>query len=123
MSETVRYKGTLTIENKLDNESLENQCKRICETNGLKELTKWTDTYEELLCDELCDKYIIIEDVLYKLDYDEKSNYDYFAEAELNRDGTISFHTMFYNGACCLNEAIEDAVSNLIIKGDDLNGL
>ena len=39
--------------------------------------------------------------------------YTDFYEARMNDEGEILFDVMFYNGACGLGEAIEEAVKNM----------
>lgn len=46
MSETVHYKGKLTEVKRLDNETIEEQCKRLME---YKELPSYYDNYQEML--------------------------------------------------------------------------
>lgn len=114
MSEDVRYSGKLMLVTKLNTETLEEQCKRICNEIGY-ELTKWCDTYEELVRDELYDNYIILEDRLYKMEYTCDQNGEYF-EANYDAEGNIKFEVGFYNGGCDLHEAIEEAYEKLEVN-------
>lgn len=52
----------------------------------------------------------IIWEIINQKDIDP---YDDVYNATANEDGTIDFEVRFYNGGCCLDEAIHDAINNL----------
>ncbi len=106
MSETVHYRGTLTIVERLENETLEDQCKRILDG---KELDSYNDSYQEQLIDDNYEVYFIRDNTLYSvekksIDYDE----DIFQLSE-GEDGKLNFEVKYYNGGCSFNEAMEYA--------------
>ena len=115
MSDTVRYKGKLIKENRLANETLEEHCKRVL---GNQELHKSCDSYEEMLREkyyvvkELGDFIILGEDIFKVEAQKQNACYDFF-EGTLNEDGSIDFHVMYYNGGCCLDEALEEVYKSL----------
>lgn len=114
MSETVRYTGKLKLVENLPNETFEEQCERILNENNYVELSTYCDSWEEMLCDELYDKYIVYNEKIYKV---VEKNYkdvgeDIF-EAYKNEDGTIDYEVMYYNGGCSFSEAIEYALNNM----------
>jgi hypothetical protein len=110
VSETVHYKGTLTKVEKLENETLEEQCKMILEN---KELPKWFDSYVEFLFDECYKEYAIYENELYFVDKKSvDADTDMFISSK-NEDGTINFEVKYYNGGCGFEEAIETALKNI----------
>ena len=107
MSETVYYKGKLKDVVRLDNETLEEQCKRIinCELDD-----DYYKTFKEMLLDEYYDKYVIYGDILYSIV--EKISLD--ADGSIfnmsnDDDGTLNFEVRYYNGGCSFDEAIEHA--------------
>jgi len=107
MSETVYYKGKLKDVVRLDNETLEEQCKRIinCELDD-----DYYKTFKEMLLDEYYDKYVIYGDILYSIV--EKISLD--ADGSIfnmsnDDDGTLNFEVRYYNGGCSFDEAIECA--------------
>lgn len=114
MSETVRYTGKLKLVEKLNNETLEEQCKKILEECAYSKLNDYCDSWEEMLCDELYDEYVICNDKLYEIleKNSQDTDCDIF-ESYDNGDGTISYEVMYYNGGCGFAEAIEYALDNL----------
>lgn len=107
MSETVHYKGTLIQVERLENETLEEQCKRLLNN---AELPSWCDSYQEMLMDEFYEKYIVHNGILYhvdKVDIDPDS--DLF-KASIGENGVINFEVRYYNGGCSFEEAIEEAL-------------
>lgn len=109
MSETVRIKGNLIKLDRIQNETLEEQCKRILNCK----LDEFYDTYEEMLKGDYCDKYIILDNNIYEMRYDKEDNECEFFEGEFNEDGSIDFHVMYYNGGCDLTEALEEVYKKL----------
>ena len=111
MSETVHYTGKIAPVDKLPNETLEEQCKRILAEHNYFELNSYCDSWIEMLCEELYERYIVTNDNIYKVV--EKNNktdeYDIF-NATQNLDGTIDYEVMYYKGGCSFNEAIEYAL-------------
>lgn len=109
MSETVHYKGKLAKVEILQNETIEDTCKRICEKEGITELPEYTSDFRECIFDTLYDKYIEIDGELYKfIENKEIGDFDIF-DMHQNNDGTFDFDVMFYNGGCSLSEALETA--------------
>lgn len=115
MSRVVRYKGTLKIVPKLNNETIEEQCKRILkERLDNDELPSYHETYQEWLLDVFYDdEYYIKDNILYEIHKEELECCDIF-EGNFNKDGDIDFHTMYYNGGCCLTEALDEIMNKLI---------
>ena len=114
MSEMVHYTGKLQLVHKIPNETLEEQSKRILAEHNYFELNSYCDSWIEMLCEELYERYIVTNDNIYKVV--EKNNktdeYDIF-NATQNFDGTIDYEVMYYNGGCSFNEAIERALENM----------
>jgi hypothetical protein len=110
MSETVHYRGTLTEVDMFDNESLEDQCKRIL---GDIKLPSYYKSYQEMLLDEFYEGYIIDDNALYLVEKESyEPNEDIFC-SKGNEDGTISFEVRYYNGGCGFNEAIKRALIHI----------
>jgi hypothetical protein len=109
MSRVVNYVGTLEKINKLENETLEEQCKRLL--NNV-ELEEFYDTYEEMFEDTVDDEYVICNGEIYKVEKEElDSNSSKFSISVKNKK--INFDVLYYNGGCCFKEAIEKAFENM----------
>ncbi len=108
MSEMVHYKGKLHKIEKVNNETLEEQCKRVLD---IDELPKYYNTYEEkLLCES--EEYITYNGALYSA---TKENIDLDSDIFLSsedKNGIINFEVKYYNGGCGFREAIEYALKN-----------
>ena len=109
MSQQETRIGKIKLVEKLKNETLEEQCKRLL--NNIP-LNKWCDTYEEMMRD--CDDYSICDDNIYEVIKNECYDYSDILIANKNTDGTISFTLSYYNGICGFNEALE--IRNTIIE-------
>lgn len=114
MSETVHYTGKLEAVDALPDESLEDQCKRILAEHNYYNLDSLYDSWEEMFCEELYERYVIANDNIYKVvEKNNKSDeYDIFSATQ-NLDGTIDYEVMYYNGGCSFNEAVERALENM----------
>ena len=110
MSEMEHHIGTLTIVSRLENETLEEQCKRIL--NNV-ELSSYCNSYQEMIKDEYCQEYIIHNDVLYSIDFNMINPYGDIFNAYENSNGTINFEVQYYNGGCGFTEAVERALNSL----------
>jgi len=108
MSETVQYRGTLTVVERLPNETIGGQCKRML---GERELGEWNGSYQEQLIDENYERYIIHEGTLYSVEKKEVGEDDTFIITD-GKDGKLNFEVRYYNGSCSFNEAIEYAFNN-----------
>jgi len=111
MSETVHYKGTLILLERLENETLEEQIQRIlCKD----ELPSYAESWEECLYSDYYKEYTVSNNILYKVEEIKSiGDYDIF-DIHKNTDGTYDFEVMYYNGGCSFDEAIEEAFKNLI---------
>lgn len=108
MSETVHYRGTLTVVERLESETLEEQCKRILEG---KELESYHDSHEDMLRDIGYKQYLIRDDIIYDVKKKEIGEDDMFIITE-GKDGTLNFEVSYYNGGCSFDEAMEYAFNN-----------
>lgn len=114
MSEMVRYTGKLRLKEKLPNETLEEQCKRILGEHNYFELSVYCDSWEEMLYDELYERYAIYNNEVYEvIEKNYRDFYDSIFEAYKNDDGTINYQVVYYNGGCGFTEAIEEALKNI----------
>ena len=120
MSEVVRKKGCIKLLKREEGKTLEEQCKNIIlsEVKDFKGLPSCYDTYAEYLSMELYKKYYIRDNKVYSIEL-ESFNDDYsFFEGDVNENGDINFHVMYYNGGCNLSEAL-DVVMEKINKKQD----
>ena len=67
MSEMVHYTGKIAPVGKLPNETLEEQCKRISAEHNYFELDGYCDSWSEMLCDKLYERYVIACGEVYKV--------------------------------------------------------
>ena len=110
MSETVHFKGTMTEIIKLDNETLENQCKRILEEKpSFEALEDYYDSHVEKLLDAYYQEYAIYEDILFSVVKYSIENDGEIFRIERNGNGTLNFEVRYYNGGCSFSEAIDYA--------------
>lgn len=110
MSETVRYKGTLELIPNPLRRTLEQLAESIVRQTMDKDLKefKFRDTWIEVLCYDFYEEYYVDEErnKVYKLESEQQDYCDDFYDV-YEEDGVLKFHVCFYNGACCLDEAIE----------------
>ena len=124
MSETVRYTGKMSLIPKLENETLEEQCKKILKEYDYSKLYSYYDSWEEMLCDKLYGQYVIFDNDIYKIIEKIHKNIDQdIFEAYHNNDGTISYEVMYYNGGCSFDEAISYALEKIDTSRDVANDL
>ncbi len=107
MSDYEQYKGTLTPVDDIEVKAEESAIRILGD--------KYDKEYgaEEQLTDEYYKDYVIYNDRVYKVDKEEQDPYDDIMDATDNGDGSFSFHVKYYNGGCCMNEAIEGAMDKL----------
>lgn len=110
MSEVVHYRGKLYEVEKLENETLEEQCKRLLEN---KELDEFYDSYKEMLLDDLSDYFTEHNEVIYRITKENVDIDEDIFQMNKNEDGSISFEVKYYNGGCGFSEAIEEAFENI----------
>ena len=118
MSEVVHYKGKLKHLKKLENETLEEQCKRIVEQLIAEELDIDVDFYdsyiETLLYEVDCIDYVVFNNELYQVISQKyiDSNEDIFMAIQCLND-TVDYEVQYYNGGCSFTEALGYALENL----------
>lgn len=78
----------------------------------------YRQTDEEELHDNFCEdfyrKAILLDDKVFLIEGTVKDFEDSLFDARLNDDGTIEYRCVYYNGGCCLDEAIQYAVEKNI---------
>lgn len=110
MSETVTYAGKMKEIELLDNTLLDT-VKALAVVFGDADYSKLGDDIHEILCDHLEDKYELVGDKLFKMvSLKRFTDGEEINMGSRNPDGTIDFLTQFYNGGCCLNEALEEVL-------------
>jgi hypothetical protein len=68
-------------------------------------------SWQECLCDELCDKYTKINNRYYKVEDFEKNDYPPdLLTFNKNEDGSVEFSAYYYNGSCHWSELIENKI-------------
>lgn len=107
MSETVRYIGKIKLSEKLTNETLEEQCERIARANNLEHLRELYDDWQEVIRYELEDIFVIHNDKVYVvLEQKDADIHESVFKGLKNKDRTINYDVMYYNGGCSFDEAI-----------------
>ena len=114
MSEVVHYTGKIKLVEKLPNELIEEQCKRILMQHKYTELNSYCESWKEMLYEEMYDNYVIVNDNLYEIveKNDKEYDTDIFNISD-NKDGSYDYEVMFYDGGCSFSEAIEIALNNI----------
>lgn len=107
MSRVETYRGRLIKVNG----PIEEICRLVLEENGFHGISKCCKSYSESIYDELDDKYVVLNETLYRIEKEELGD-DYFCSLKRNKDGSIDFYTQFYNGGTYLNEMLEDELIN-----------
>lgn len=116
MSETVRYTGTLTKVTLLPGETLEEQCQRLMYT---KQPNSTCMSYVDQLLDCMYNIYTVQEGVLYLIEKHQIPVETETFKAQETRDGDINFEVAYYNGGCCLTDALTEAIRNMR-EGDEI---
>lgn len=109
MSETETLTGTLTRIGPNDSDTLEEAVTKLLISEDCHTTTEYDDTVIEILEDLFYKEYIIINDIIYKIEMKNKDPYEDIFEASKADNGTISFTVQYYNGRYNFNEAIEEA--------------
>ena len=99
----------------LEGLTIEEKCKQLCTTLVPKvEFYEFQTSYKswkECLLDHFYDTYIIIKDSLYEIDLTESRDDSYVCKINLtNVENEFSFYAHYYNGACSLEECLEEAL-------------
>jgi hypothetical protein len=110
MSDYESHSGKLRLVEAKENETFEQQCKRLWVENGEPE-----ENYEEgELFSEFYEKYFQVKGRVWEVfDHEESDDDDTFCKLNMNGDGTITFHTRFYNGGTCMSEMVEDELERI----------
>lgn len=113
MSEQETVCGKLKLLNKLSDETLEQQCKRIYSERFTPREVPYWDSFEEDLMDDGYKKFTIYDDNLYEVI--SKENFDSYNIFDIKKteDGTFDFVLSYYNGGCSFDEAIEHAFNKM----------
>jgi hypothetical protein len=77
--------------------------------------------YSHQLMDEGYNRFVITNNFIYEIiESVEMDDDGDFIELGQNDDGTINFHTQFYNGGTCLSEVLVDELEKTI-ENDERN--
>jgi hypothetical protein len=109
MSDVVHYRGTLQEIERFENESSEEQCKRLLQYTELEE---FYDTYKEMLLDRYCYDIVELDGVLFRVTKENVNVDEDIFRLNRSEDGTMTFEVKYYNGGCGFTEAIEEAFKN-----------
>lgn len=110
MSRTVHYKGVMKKAERLEGESLEEQCKRLI---GDVELPAYCEDYEEFLNDTFYQEMSIQNGTVYLIEKEEINQDDDILQASLNDNGDIEFEIRYYTGGSSFDEALQDAIHTI----------
>jgi hypothetical protein len=102
-----------------DGESLEDLARQICRKNGCN---MDNDNFIEQMADELYDKYVLIDGIIYEIDKEDLDDDGDISEVVRLSDGRLKFHFRYYNGGTCFSEMLKDGVNNLkVVRKDKLD--
>jgi hypothetical protein len=76
-------------------------------------IPSYYDSPQEYFNDEYYRKAYVIDGMVYAIESEELDPSDSIFRASKNNDGSIDFELRYYNGGCCMNEALENALENL----------
>jgi hypothetical protein len=107
------HHGILRKVSRLKNETLEEQCKQLL---NVDEFDDYYESYQEMFESEFYKKYVIYNDMIYKVEAKQTDPYGDIFVANKNSDGTINFEVQYYNGGCGFSEAIDIALNNMSRK-------
>lgn len=110
MSQQETHIGKLKLVQKLEDETLEEQCKRLCNN---AELESYHEDYLDYIRDEYYRKYIVYNDDIYEIIEDDESNGHDIFNAYNNSDGSIGYILSYYNGGCGFSDAIGYALEDM----------
>lgn len=113
MSETVHYKGILKKVERLTEETLEDQCKRLLDN---KDLPSYHDTYAEFITDEHYQKIVVVNGEVYQVEKEMLDGDSDIFRASLIDNENIEFEVKYYNGGCGFDEAIEEALNRKLVS-------
>jgi hypothetical protein len=105
--------GKIELIKKLENETLEEQCKRMLNVGD--ELESYYDSWEDAFKDCYEGDYIVHNSNIYKV-LEDKTCYEDMFEAKENSDGTISYLVSYHNGGCGFSEAIRESLDNMDMR-------
>lgn len=123
MSETVHWKGKLTRLS-TDGEGLESYLEKILTSNLGKEKSNNEIEYYMSYCDnkieamkevirnEYYEEYYIKDKNIYKIEKYYVDPYLDIFSGEIINDNEVKFDVRYYNGGCCLHEALDLAIKN-----------
>lgn len=113
MSEMVHYKGTLQKVISKDGEKLEELCRRLLNDNGITRSESWNSSWEEVFRDEFYKEAVIVDGEVFMVEKESIDPDSDVYNAHKNRDGSIHFEVMYYDGGCSFDEAIKTALKSL----------
>lgn len=111
MSEMVTKIGSLQKIEIQDN--LENTCKMICNNMDRHILPNNYESWIEYVRDRLYRDYVIVNDTLYKIINNIDIDEDDLFFIRKTQDNNLEYVVRYYNGSCCLSEALEKALNNM----------
>lgn len=115
MSDTVRYKGIIVKVELKNSETYDNFAKRILEEKGYKlslfDKEHRSEKYAEILADYFHKEYMYLNKILYKIIECNQEPYDDYINI-IKVNDKIYFDACFYNGGTCLEELLEEKLSD-----------
>jgi len=116
MSDYESHTGKIRLLQPNENETFEEQCKRLwVEESKLDEEFDDSEYTEGALFDDYYKRFLKINGKVWEIfDHKEMGDEDdMFCKLHDNKDGTFSFHTRFYNGGTYLGEMLSDEIEKL----------
>lgn len=111
MSETVFMQGKL-IPVKSESTDLEEIAMQVCSERGWVK-DEDSDSYIEILREEGYKEYVVIGDVIFRVQVDHKDPYEGIFQASKNDNGSYDFLVRYYDGGCSFDEVVKKAIQNI----------
>ncbi len=111
MSEMESHIGIIQQLQLLQDETVEDRCKKIAESRGIKDSGIY-DWFEDYVVSEYSD-IIIMDNKIYKVIKHQSMGEGDISRATRGFDGNIHFALQFYNSYIWFEEALEDAIVEL----------
>ena len=93
--------------------TLEEYCERLCNENGITQLSNYNDNWAEEVEYELGEKYMVLNNKVYEIIENKWIDPEELCRINILPDGTIDYVASFYNGGTYLGEVLEEKLKEL----------
>lgn len=110
MEETVHYKGVLKKVERLEGESLEEQCKRLLDN---KDLPFHLKSYQEYLVEKHYREMTIQNGVVYRVEKEKGGSSEVMFDASQEANEEIAFELRYFDSDYDFDAALEKAIKRI----------